>query len=190
MKKNWLKGALIAVLAVGALAFNDVEKKEVKLEKSKVTWKGYKVTGSHYGTVALKSGHFEFEGEKLVGGTFVVDLTTLQNEDLSGEYKAKLEGHLKSPDFFGVETHPEAKLEITKATPNGKNAYNVEGNLTIKGQTKSISFPLSVYGSKATAALKVDRTEYGLKYGSNSFFDNLGDKAIYDEFDLVVDVEF
>lgn len=190
MKKEWFKGVLIAVLAVSTVAFDDVEKKEVKLEKSKVTWKGYKVTGSHYGTVALKSGHFEFEGDKLIGGTFVVDLTTLQSEDLSGEYKAKLEGHLKSPDFFGVENHPEAKLEITKATASGKNAYNVEGNLTIKGQTQPISFPLSVYGSKATATLKVDRAQYGLKYGSNSFFDNLGDKAIYDEFDLVVDVEF
>ncbi|MBU2526766.1 MAG: YceI family protein [Flavobacteriaceae bacterium] len=190
MKKNLFKGALIALVTVAAVAFNDVEKKEVILEKSKVTWKGYKVTGSHYGTVALKSGNFIFDGDKLTGGTFVVDLTTLESQDLSGEYKAKLEGHLKSPDFFGVESHPEATLEITKATPNGKNAYNVEANLTIKGQAKPISFPLSVYGSKATATLKIDRTEYGLRYGSASFIDNIGDKAIYDEFDLVVDVEF
>ena len=107
-----------------------------------------------------------------------------------GEYKGKLEGHLKSDDFFGVETHPTAKLVFTDVKASGKNSYEVTGDLTIKGITKPVTFDVSVYGSKATATMKVDRSLYDVKYGSGAFFDNLGDKTIYDEFDLVVDLEF
>jgi polyisoprenoid-binding protein YceI len=72
----------------------------------------------------------------------------------------------------------------------GKNSYEVTGNLTVKGITKPVTFDVSIYGSKATATMKVDRTKFDIKYGSGSFFDDLGDKTIYDEFDLVVDLEF
>ncbi len=189
--KNVIKGSLVLVIVLAVSAFTvAVEKKEVKLDQSKVTWKGYKVTGSHHGSIALKSGHLLFEEGKLSGGEFVADVTTLNSEDLTGEYKGKLEGHLKSPDFFGVEAHPEAKLVFTKVVAKGKNSYEATADLTIKDVTKSINFPISIYGSKATATLKIDRTDYGLKYGSASFFDSIGDKAIYDEFDLVVDLEF
>lgn len=189
--KNVIKGGLVLVVVLAVSAFTvAVEKKEVKLDQSKVTWKGYKVTGSHHGSIALKSGHLLFEEGKLSGGEFVADVTTLNSEDLTGEYKGKLEGHLKSPDFFGVETYPEAKLVFTKVVAKGKNSYEATADLTIKDVTKSVSFPISIYGSKATATLKIDRTDYGLKYGSASFFDSIGDKAIYDEFDLVVDLEF
>jgi polyisoprenoid-binding protein YceI len=79
---------------------------------------------------------------------------------------------------------------FTKIVAKGKNSYEATADLTIKDVTKSVSFPISIYGSKATATLKIDRTDYGLRYGSASFIDNIGDKAIYDEFDLVVDLEF
>ena len=190
MKNRILNIALVLTVVFGSLAFNEAVKREVKTSKSKVTWKGYKVTGSHEGTVAIKSGHLVFDNEKLTGGEFVIDMTTIISTDLSGGAKGKLEGHLKSEDFFGVSAHPTSTLVITKAKATGKNAYDVTGNLTIKGKAQKINFDLSVYGSKATATLKVDRTVFGLKYGSGSFFDNLGDKAIYDEFDLVVDLEF
>lgn len=103
---------------------------------------------------------------------------------------SKLEGHLKSDDFFGVEKFPTATLIFTDVKVKGKNSYNITGDLTIKGKTNPVTFEISIYGSKATTSLKIDRTKYGVKYGSTSFFDGLKDKAIYDEFDLVADLEF
>ena len=167
-----------------------VEKKVVDTESSMITWKAYKVTGSHQGTINLASGNLDFNGTTLTGGAFVVDMTTINTTDLEGEYKEKLDGHLHSDDFFGTATHKTASLEITSVKASGKNAYDATANLTIKNITKEVNFTISVYGSKATASLKVDRSEFDVRYGSGSFFDNLGDKTIYDEFDLVVDLQF
>ena len=185
--------SLAAVLVFGASAIAspiDGEKKAVNTEKSQVTWKAYKVTGSHTGTIALKSGSLEFDGDKLTGGEFTVNMTSINTTDLKGGGKSKFEGHLHSDDFFSTASNPTSNLVFTKVTASGKNSYEVTGDLTIKGITKPVTFDVSVYGSKATATLKVDRTNYNIKHGSGSFFDNLGDKAIYDEFDLVVDLEF
>ena len=185
---------LVATLLVAfiTLSFTDDkgEKKEIKTDKSTVTWKGYKVTGSHYGSVNLKSGNLVFTEGKLTGGEFVMDMSTIVTDDLTGEYKGKLEGHLKSDDFFGVEKFPTASLVFTKVKSTGKNSYEVSGDLTVKGKTEPIKFDLSIYGNKATANLKIDRTKFDIRYGSTSFFDDLQDKAIYDEFDLVTDLEF
>jgi polyisoprenoid-binding protein YceI len=165
-----------------------MQKMEVK--NSKIVWKGYKVSGSHEGTLNLKSGSLSFDGENLKGGEFVIDMSSLACTDLNGEYKGKLEGHLKSDDFFGVEKYPTSNLNITKVKSTGKNSYKITADLTIKGITKSIKFDASIYGKKATANLKVDRTQFNVKYGSGSFFDGLKDNMIYDEFDLVIDIEF
>ncbi len=188
MKKIVLAG-LVAFVAFSFKGI-DVEKKEVKTSESKIVWKGYKVTGSHEGTIVLKSGSLSFNEDKLIGGEFVMDMTSLNVTDLEGEYKGKLEGHLKSDDFFGIENHPSASLVFTDVKATGKNSYSVTGDLTIKGKTNPITFSISIYGNKATASLKVDRTKYDVKYGSASFFDGLKDKAIYDEFDLVTDLQF
>lgn len=193
MKKNTL--SLVFALVFGATAFAttpvDGEKKEVKASESSVVWKAYKVTGSHEGTIDLKEGSLLFDGDKLTGGEFVVDMTTINTTDLAaGQGKEKLDGHLHSDDFFATATHPTSKLVFTSVKASGKNSYDVTGDLTIKGKTAPVTFTVSVYGSKATATLKVDRTKYDVKYGSGAFFDNLGDKTIYDEFDLVVDLQF
>lgn len=185
-----VKTALLALLvAVGTATAQNVNK-EVKASESKVTWKAYKVTGSHEGDVKLQKGTLVFNGDKLVGGSFVVDMTTINTTDMSGEYKDKLDGHLKSDDFFGVAKYTTSTLEFKTVTPKSKNAYTVTANLTIKGKTHPITFDFAVYGSKANTTLKIDRTKYDVRYGSGSFFDGLGDKTIYDEFDLVVDLQF
>lgn len=190
MKKNVFTLALALVFGATAIAGPiDDDKKEVNTEKSTVTWKAYKVTGSHYGTISLKSGALMFDGDKLTGGEFVVDMTTINTTDLEGDSKGKLDGHLHSDDFFSTASNPTSSLVFTNVKADGKNSYKVTGDLTIKGITKPVTFDVSVYGSKATATMKVDRTKYDVKYGSGSFFDNLGDKTIYDEFDLVVDLE-
>lgn len=190
MIKN-VKFVMIALVMFSFMAVTaQTSTKNVKNNDSKIVWKGYKVTGSHEGTIALKSGSLSFNSDKLTGGEFVIDMPTLVSTDMEGEYKGKLEGHLKSDDFFGVEKYPTAKLVFTSVTAKTKNSYSVTADLTIKGTTKPITFDMSIYGNKATASLKIDRTKYGVKYGSASFFDGLKDKAIYDEFDIVVDLVF
>ncbi len=190
MKKTIVTLVLTTVFGFTAIANPiDGEKKAIKTSESTVTWKAYKVTGSHTGTIDLKSGALEFDGDRLVGGEFVVDMTTINTTDLQGDYKNKLDGHLNSDDFFSTASNPTSTLVFTKVEASGKNSYEVTGDLTIKGITKPVTFDVSIYGSKATATVKVDRTKYDVKYGSGSFFDNLGDKTIYDEFDLVVDLQ-
>lgn len=192
MKKGVLSLALALVFGATAIATEpiDGEKKEIKTESSSITWKAYKVAGGHTGTINLKEGHLMFDGDKLTGGEFVVDMTSLVTTDDMGDSKAKLEGHLKSDDFFGVETHPTSKMIITSAKSFNENSYTVTGDLTIKGITKPITFVISTFDNKAAATLKVDRAKYDVKYGSGSFFENLGDKTIYDEFDLVVNLAY
>ncbi|HCX21966.1 MAG: lipid-binding protein [Flammeovirgaceae bacterium] len=164
----------------------------VDTEKSTVEWFAEKVTGEHNGTVTLKSGEFAFADGKLTGGSFIVDMTTIDNTDLEGEWKDKLVGHLKSDDFFGVETYPTATFTMKSAKKQGGNKYLVSGDMTIKGITKSIEFPAEVVvaGDQviATATLTIDRSKYNVKYGSGSFFENLGDKTIYDNFDLKIKI--
>ena len=118
-------------------------------------------------------------------------MTSIIVTDLkAGQGKEKLEGHLKANDFFGTEKYATAALDFKKVTPKGKGTYTVVADLTIKGITNPITFDLAVTADKATTSFKVDRTKYDIKYGSGSFFDNLGDKVISDEFDLTVNLQF
>lgn len=189
MKNRNSKIAMLLILALSFMSFTTLTEKEVNIEKSKVNWKGYKVTGQHEGTINLKSGKLTFDGETLTGGSFVIDMPSISTTDLEGEYKGKLDGHLKSADFFGVEKFPTATLDFINVS--GKDgSYKVKANLTIKETTKAVEFSMTVKENTATANLEIDRTEYDIKYGSSSFFDGLKDKAIYDNFDLNVYLTF
>jgi len=190
-----MKKLILSLLAVAAvsLAFNQpVEKKAVKIDvsKSELNWTGYKVVGKHYGNVNLKSGTLEFDGNKLIGGMFEVDMTTIDCSDLSGGSKERLVNHLKSDDFFSVDTYKTVNFKLTSATRKAKNQYEVSGNLTIKGATHPVSFTANFEkvagGTKATADLVIDRTLYDVKYRSGRFFEGLGDKMINDNFDIQV----
>lgn len=189
MKNRFLKGGIASVIVLTTLAFTNT-KKEVDVESSEVTWTGEKVTGSHHGTIQLESGYLMMEDEKIVGGEFVMDMSTITVTDLSGENKGKLEGHLKSDDFFGVENHPTAKLVITSAASKGNGVYGIVGDLTIKNETHPITFDLKMNEESASTQLTIDRSKYNVRYGSGSFFDNLGDKTIYDNFELDVNLKF
>jgi len=189
MKNFGLKTGLVLILAITLASFTSITTKTVNVKDSKITWKGYKVTGEHEGTIMLKSGALEFNGNTLVGGNFVMDMTTINTTDIQGEWKDKLDGHLKSDDFFGVNNHKTATLKFTKVKPT-PSAYLIDADLTIKGITKAVSFKMDVKDNTAEAALKIDRTKYGIKYKSASFIENLKDKAIYDEFDLNASLKF
>ena len=155
--------------------------------KSTITWIGKKVTGSHNGTIALQSGTLNVDGKKVTGGTFTIDMNSIKDADGS----AKLEGHLKADDFFGTAKFPTSTFVITKVAGSGAS-LTVTGNLTIKGITKPVSFPATVAvnadGTVSALAGKilVDRTKYDIRYGSKSFFDSIGDKAIDDNFEIGV----
>ena len=154
--------------------------KEINTKNSSVLWKGEKVTGSHEGTIMIKSGFLKFEKKKLIGGEFEIDMTSLVCTDLSGEYKGKLEGHLKADDFFGVSKFPISTLEITKAKHQKGNTYECTAAITIKGKTEIITFNTDINKDSAVAKIKIDRTKFDIKYGSGSFFKGLGDNMIYD----------
>jgi polyisoprenoid-binding protein YceI len=183
MKKLILMTLVSVLVAATALA------QEVKFDvaKSQLKWTGKKVTGEHWGYIKLKSGAVTLKGDKITSGKFVIDMTSITEEDLeAGEWHDKLLGHLKSDDFFSVAKHAESTLEITGTTATSGNEATLTGKLTIKGITQPISFKAVKTTSGYTANVVVDRTKYDIRYGSGQFFEGLGDKMIYDEFTLDV----
>ncbi len=179
----------ILALTVVATSFANPIKEKKEVTQSTITWLGKKVTGEHTGTIQLQSGYLNVDGDQIVGGTFVIDMTSIAVTDLEGEWKDKLEGHLNSDDFFGVNDYPTATLVVNNATKNG-NTYTVNGDITIKGTTQPITFDLVMDGNTATTSLTIDRTKFGIVYKSGSIFDGLKDKAIYDDFTLDVTLNF
>lgn len=173
------------------LAYAQTTLVKVNPNKSMIAWHATKVTGEHNGTIQLQSGALEMGEQGLTGGKFVVDMSTIVNLDLSGEYKAKLEGHLKSDDFFSVEKHPTATLTFKEVTQRAnKNVYVVVGDLTIKNITHPVTFDLEMNEDQAFAKVVVDRAKYNVRFRSASFFENLGDKLVYDDFKLDVKLNF
>lgn len=159
------------------LTQNDGVQYKVDTMNSRVEWKGYKVLKSdqttHFGIIRFESGDVTVKDGKLQSGKFVADINTLENIDLKDnqEMKTKLEGHLKSADFFEVEKFPTASYEITKVTETTSGDYNtiLDGNLTIKGITKPVQFKANVTVqngnvSIATEPTDINREDYGLKF--------------------------
>lgn len=178
-----IKLIFMLLLAVSMSAF--AVKRNVNLEKSSVKWTATKIGGSHTGEVKIKNASFEVKNNRIVSGEVVMDMNTISDKDLTDEtYNQKLVTHLKSDDFFGVEKFPTAKFVFTKVSAFKNNKATVWGNLTIKGKTEKITFVVTKNGDNYSTQLKVDRSKFDVRYGSNSFFDNLGDKVIDDIFTL------
>jgi polyisoprenoid-binding protein YceI len=173
---------------------NGQESYTVNTAESVVKWHGEKVIGnSHDGILKFQEGTLRVANNEIVGGSFVVDMTTLENTDLSGGSKAKLEGHLRSADFFNVEEYGTSRLEIKSVGKDKNGLAQITADLTIKGTTKEVVFPafMKAEGESilASAELVFDRSEFDVRYGSGSFFDNLGDKAIEDEIKVQVNLK-
>ena len=182
---------ILPVLAVLALSFVNPVNYNVDVNSSSIVWTGYKVTGKHTGNVKVKNGTIQLTSGTLTGGSFEIDMTSITDTDLEGEWAGKLVGHLKSEDFFGVDKYPTSKFVITRVIPQDtKGNYKIIGNLTIKSTTHEEKFFANVTENSgvvtANGKITIDRSQYDVKYGSGSFFDGLGDKTIYDEFDLQV----
>jgi polyisoprenoid-binding protein YceI len=200
--KNLMIVALATLVSVSAMA--DGGKKglvsnapvafKVDVKASTFNWLGKKVTGEHNGTIGIQSGSLVVNGGKLQGGEFTIDMKTIKCLDLTDAgYNAKLVGHLTTADFFDVANFPLAKLNIKKATLKSSSNYDLSGELTINGVTQPITFPAVVSVDPkgtitATAKFEVDRTKFGSKFGSKSFFESIGDKMIYDKFQVDVKI--
>lgn len=185
-----LKQLLIAsALFSSVSAFAKVEKVEIDPSASKVTYTGKKtlVDSKHTGEVKIKEGHLNFDGNTLKGGEFVIDMTTITNTDLTdAEYNKKFVGHITSADFFDTAKFGTSKLVIKTAKKEKDNNYSITGDLTIKGKTAPVNFTAVVTKTDASANIVVDRTKHDVKYGSGSFFKDLGDKVIADNIDFTV----
>jgi hypothetical protein len=166
--------------------------------QSVVAWEGSKVTGKHDGTIGVQSGNiYVYEGY-LVGGTVYMDMENLVVLDLEDpDMNARLTGHLKSDDFFSVETYPTATFEFLRFEeldePDDEgNNYKVTGNLTIKGITHTIAFNANIHEHDnqihALADFDLDRTLWDVRFRSGRFYENLGDNLIHDHFNLKLDV--
>ena len=169
---------------------------KVDTAKSMINWTGKKPTGTHMGTISLSEGFVSVTDKTVQAGTFVIDMKSITATDVEGDMKANLEAHLKGTvegkegDFFNVNKHPNGAFSITKvADENGKTM--VSGNLTLLDKTNNVTFPATVSFSGNMMTLKsdsfmIDRTQWGINYGSKSIFDNLGDKFVNDEIELTV----
>lgn len=184
-----LIATVLALSTVGAFA----QTYKADPAASKITYVGKKVTGEHTGNVTIKSGSLSFKGEELTGGELVADMNSLTSTDITDkEYNTKYVTHMKSPDFFNTEKFPTSTLKI-KSSKKTDKGLEVSGDLTMIGETKPVTFIVSDLKKTATSLtgktnMTLNRTQWGLKYGSSNFFKGLGDKAINDEFTLAVDI--
>ena len=161
----------------------------IETAQSQITWTGREVsTSSHYGTLDFVSGNFEISNGEIVNGEFIVDMTSINNQDMEGDSKARLEGHLKSDDFFSVESYPTAAISINSSELISDGKWNVSADLSIKGFTHPVNFEMISSEDGWSANLVFDRSKYDVRFRSGSFFENLGDKLIYDDIELSINL--
>lgn len=210
MKTNFLNILFVAFLGLAVVGCKDKAKEaettdtetvaettaeatkySVDTAASTITWKGYKPTGSHDGTIAVESGVVTVKDGAIESGTFLIDMNSITVTDIPAEEEmnGKLVGHLKNADFFDVEKYPSAGFEVT-----GFENGNLSGNLKLKEKTNNITIPVTVTESGDSVTITsetftIDRSKWDVKYGSKSFFDNLGDKFINDDIELKITVK-
>lgn len=169
-----------------------------KLTKGTIKWEGAKPTGKHAGTLSVSEGAIQVANGAITGGKFTIDMASVNCTDLTGTDKAKLEGHLKSPDFFAVDSFPKATFEITKVAALPAAAadatHTLSGNLTLRGVTKNVDLKakVAIADGKLTAttpAFVIDRTSWNVRYGSKKLDASLKDKFINDDMGLAIELE-
>ena len=171
-----------------AAAAAEGDKLAVDTAVSTIAWHGKKVTGAHTGSIELQSGDLIINEGKLTGGSFVIDMTSLENKDIADpEFKGKLENHLKSDDFFAVEKYPTSKFEITEVKDLGNDRLSIAGNLTLRDSTKNITYEAQVIESSADkfaakADFNINRKDWGVAY------EGMKDDLISDEINFKIDL--
>ena len=187
---------LILLTVVSILIVFNIQGQEtyiISSENSTIEWVGEKVSGAHSGYINLQNAFFLFEEEKFVGGEFNINMNSIKCTDIENpKYAGKLEEHLKDGDFFNTSKYPNSNFKITNIIFDG-TSYMITGDITIKEISQEITFPAQFENDGdlfyANATLNIDRTKHDIKYGSGSFFDDLGDRMIYDEFTLKIHLQ-
>jgi polyisoprenoid-binding protein YceI len=192
--KNIFLSAILSVITLFAFATNPrADNVPVNAENSTVKWIGSKISENHEGIINVAKGYLVIENGTLVSGQVIIDMESIQTTDMSDKYNKKLDGHLKSKDFFNTEEFSVATITIKDAIRGEGNSYQIGAELTIKGITNKIRFGADVdvdgVNFLATANIKIDRTKWDIKYNSGNFFKDLGDKLILDEIQFDVSLQ-
>ena len=190
--KTFLTLAASLALTLGATANNDegTTRYRVDATASSITWHATKVTGEHMGTVDVTNGYLSMTDGELVAANVIANMETIRCTDLEGEWGDKLVGHLNSDDFFNVSEHKTSSFTLRNiealGETKGEATHTVTGDFTIRGITKSVTFDAKVEDNNGKLSIEgsvvLDRAQFEVKYGSGSFFDNLGDNLIHDNF--------
>ncbi len=190
MKRLGIKIAILGLFA----SFN-VFAMDVDLKESKAVWTGTKVVGSsHTGEIKIKNADIKVKNNEPVSATIVMDMKSITNTDLKDKsFNKKLVEHLTSADFFDVQKFSTSTLNITNIQKASDKFYLLSGKLKIKGVEKPVKLKASVVKEnkdmkQVSVDFTFDRTNWGIKYGSGSFFKGLGDKMISDEVNLKVNL--
>lgn len=192
--KRIIKNAVYSLILFSTIVVWSQDRFTADTEASKINWKGFKPTGEHFGTVILKSGSFNVQESMILSGEFEIDMNSIVVLDIPADESSngKLVRHLKSDDFFNASNYPVALFRI-KSSENKDSKTLVNGDLTIKGITHPVSFLADVKIDGESVILKsekfeIDRSKWNIKYKSQSFFSDLGDKFISDDMELSVEV--
>lgn len=190
--KTTIKFIITITLTLISISFSYSQSLTANKTQSLIRWYGEELTGkTHFGNLSFKEGRIELQDGLIIGGNFVVNMTSLSVEDLSGGAKARLEGHLRSDDFFSVDKYPEATLKISQKAKVEGDVQKLYGELTIKGIKHAVDFSIILVDKKtATANLTFDRSKYNVRFRSGSFFENLGDKLILDDIRMEVSLQW
>jgi len=192
--KRIIKNTIYGLMLFSTIAVWSQDQFIADTEASKINWKGFKPTGEHFGIVKVKSGSFTVENKMITAGDFEIDMNSIVVLDIPSDESsnAKLTKHLKNDDFFGVKKHPVAMFKLTSTEAKAEK-FLVKGELTIKEITHPVSFFAEVSTDGESVLLKsekfeIDRSKWNIKYKSQSFFSDLGDKFISDDMELSVEV--
>lgn len=191
MIKSLFTAVFVFLLAITSYS----QEYKLNTSASKIEWLAKKLTGQHNGTINFTAGTFSWDKGIIKGGTFTVDMNSIIAEDIKDPgYNAKFIDHLKTDDFFNTAKFATSSLTIKNASGGKDGKYKIVADLTIKGIKKEITFDAVIKQDgdkvKASATVVVDRSKFDIRYGSKSFFPNIGDKMIDDEFTLTLNLEF
>ncbi len=192
-KKEVKGNAAKTTKAVGQAAKPAGPAKAYTIKTGSVNFTGSKVGGTHMGKFNINGGKVAASGADISSGAFTIDMNSLSVIDLkAGQGKEKLEGHLKSPDFFDTGANPTSTFVITSVAKSSKPGmtHNITGDLTLKKMTKSITFGANInnVGGNINAVsenFKINRTNWDVKYGSG-MTGAVGDNLINDEVGITI----
>jgi len=163
-------------------------------DNAKISWKGFKPTGEHYGTINLKNGSFTTNNNQITSGEFTIDMNSIVDLDMdaTSEWNTKLVNHLKSEDFFDAKKYPTATFKITGTEKKGDKIL-VKGNLIIKNKSNPVEFlaMIKIENNQLvfdSETFKIDRSKWDIKYKSKSFFNDLADQFIYDDMEISITI--